>query len=119
MTAQHILSRWERIAPVLHNAKTLRGGAKTFKPATLWLAMLYVANGPESKNITAAELAESIKTSDLTAKAILQLLEKNRLVQFVGERWTGAHPAKVWAASQQLFEVLGLQPQSTSQPIHA
>jgi hypothetical protein len=105
VTAQHILSRWERVAPVLQGANLCYGGGGV-KALTYWLALLHVARGHTS----APELMTSMRVSLSLASGMLRLMDKQGLAQLVRKEARHNRPRTIWGPTAQLFELLGLAP---------
>ena len=111
MNAAHIITRWERIAPMLRDYKLNSGSAPSkYKASTVWLSMLYVALAPSS----ATSLAEQMRISGQSASHIMQLLEKNKLVEFTGTESHGSRPRKMFTATPLMFQILGIKPESSA-----
>jgi hypothetical protein len=110
MTARHILSRWERMEPML-TARTLRckEGTLTFQPLKLWMVMLYVSSNP----ISAPELVHKIGCGLSHASGMLRLLHQNELIVLAGKDQTRHRPRTLCQATPKLLASLGLESVTT------
>lgn len=113
MNAHHILSRWERIKPVLCMNK-LRPGetGRTVRPLVMWLAMLQAARGPTSAPDLQAECNVSLSSGSF----IIRLLEQRGLVERCGQVQLVSKPRRLWKATPKLLELLGLEPMKEEVP---
>lgn len=106
MNAQHILSRWERVKPVLATSKLcLNGKGQTVKPFTMWMAMLHAARGMTS----APDLQADCNMSLSGAAFILRLLAENGLIERCGQAQLVGKPRRLWKATPKLLHLLGLE----------
>lgn len=109
MKAQVILSRWERVAPMLRSnnlAAAKRRRTLRVKTVTLWLAMLYCAEG----RLSVGELAVKLDMTFQTARALLRFLADNGLVVIGGFCRRAGRPRKLYDPTPRLYDVLGVQP---------
>jgi len=106
MNAEHILSRWERIKPVLTaNKLRLNVRGRTVRPLVMWLAMLQAARGPTS----APDLQVDCNVSLSSGSFILRMLAENGLVERCGQVQLVSKPRRLWKATPKLLHLLGLE----------
>ena len=110
MTANDILSHWERVKPML-TEKRLREGTIAINARTLWMAMLYTVRKP----ITSPSLAETMGISSAHASAMLKLMEKNQLVQVDELSRLQTSAGLLYIPLPLLSQILGVEP-LTPQP---
>ncbi|MGV3664301.1 MAG: hypothetical protein ACO1TE_29280 [Prosthecobacter sp.] len=107
MTARHILSRWERMRAVVRKGKS--------RNLPFWIAALHVADFVE---VTAHDLCKAIGCYHSQADAYINVMVASRMLDPVGWRSRthkrqGRVP-KLYRATPKLYEVLGVEPQSST-----
>jgi hypothetical protein len=106
MNAQHILSRWERVAPMLRTNDLCYGATGGVKPLTFWLAMIYVARGQTS----APELVQNMGISLSLASGMLRLMHQEGLARRSGRERMFSRPRTLWSPTAKLMDMLALKP---------
>ena len=109
MTARHILSRWERVAPML-TAKPLRGqGNGRISSHNAWMSMLQLA---DASQLDTKQLAARMDFSRMSANTILAWMVHNQLA-VITNGTAGCHNAGnalIYAATPLLYATLGIKP---------
>lgn len=106
MNARHILSRWERVKPVLDASPLCEPGRPApLRPVMLWMAMLYAARG----NASAPALHEDLGCSLTSASAIIRAMAAHGLIVESGKKVEYSRPRQLWTATPKLLSILQLE----------
>lgn len=115
MTSRHILSRWERVAPMLRTASSRNRNTARFGATSMWFIMLCLADAPR----TSQSVADKMHLSRASVYPMIQYLAQNGLIVSTGFHLgdgTSGSAQKVWQATPKLYDVLGLKPALNTLP---